>query len=522
MWCVKRLSAGFAAILMSIDVSGQRVTLIPDRSASINSYSLGEWIAQASGLGWVSYDRIQGTIPANAVFVRGMPLATTWNGNAWFGMPNWPISDLDSVVIHEPGSVVGGFAAPDGAIDLYPRSERGITAEVGAVTATRDPGTLIGTPYTSPNVERISQYARLGWIRENGFTRINLTSHSYSVGLGLDGKPYGGLYDRTYDPSQPDLFPYQTRVSVSHGQYWSNHLRRCDLIAVAHVDPQQYIYDAGLGRETAIRTVFGHLALRNEPISGEGWRWLVSGGGIRYHSLRFEPTEAEPLESTFRGSVGYTSKLWNASLLASEHGNGLGFGLTGHQWRADAILDKHQQLVSLNLDRRWVRFGASIVYKDFYRYHRYRVDFPIGLGFTHFRYLNKPNRQTLRVDWRGGFGYGTHRFDAVAGWLAIGDGDPQYSKVQTMGVWRWQAHPTFGIAVSAGHRSARHFNGPFPYVPAHTDISMNLYQTFFRGRLRTELGLRNILDQMDTDHPDGLIYPMSVEVRMRLALNKTP
>ncbi len=497
-------------LLMSIDVSGQSMTLVPDRSASINSYSLGEWIAQASGLGWVSYDRIQGTISANAVFVRGMPISTEWNGNAWFGLPNWPIADLDSVVIHEPGSIVHGFAAPDGAIDLYPRVKRGLSAEFGAVNATKDPGTLSGTPYASPNVERIREYAHLAWIRDAGFTRIDVTSHSYSVGFGLDGEPYSGLYNRTYDPSQPDLFPYQTRVSVAHGQRWSGTNRRTDVLALAHADPQQYIWDEGLGRETTIRTFGGHIALRNEPVADEGWRWIASGGGIEHRVLRFEPTDAEPLEASYRAAAGYTTRTWNANILASELGSGVGFGMRGHRWRTDATIETHQQMVNFSMTQRWFRAMASIANEGFYRF---RLDFPIGLGVT---YLYD---HFLRVDWRKGIEIGPHRVDAVAGWYALGDTDPQFSNVQARAVWRWQAHQTFGMGLSAGYRSARQFDGaPFERVPGHTDISMTVHQRLFRGRLLAELGFRNILDQMDTDHPNGLIHPMSVEVRIRMAL----
>lgn len=510
MWYGKRLSTGVVIFLMTIDVSGQSMTLIPDRSATINAYSLGEWIAQASGLGWVSYDRIQGTISANAVFVRGMPISTEWNGNAWFGLPNWAIADLDSVVIHEPGSVVHGFAAPDGAIDVYPRVKSGLSAEFGAVNATKDPGTLSGTPYSSPNVERIREYAHLAWIRDSGFTRIDVTTHSYSVGLGLDGKPYGGLYDRTYDPSQPDLFPYQTRVSVAHGQRWVGTDRRTEVVAVAHADPQQYIWDDGLGRETSVRTFGGHIAIRNEPVADEGWRWIASGGGIEHRVIRFEPTDAEPLEASYRAVAGYTTQTWDANILASELGGGFGFGLRGQRWRTDAVIETHQQLISLSTNQRWFRARASIANEGYYRF---RVDVTGGLGMTYL------HNQVLGVDWRKGIGFGTHRLDAVAAWSTGNEFDPRFSTFLSQAVWRWQAHPTFGLALSAGYRSARQFDGaPFEHVPGHTDIRMNLHQTLFRGRLRAELGFRNLLDQMDTDHPDGLIHPMSVEVRMRLTL----
>jgi len=516
MWSIKRIVVGIVVTLVSLDVSGQSMTLIPDRSTSINSYSMGEWIAQASGLGWVSYDRIQGTFQSQSVYVRGMPLATEWNGSAWFGLPNWPVSDLDSVVIYEPGSIVHGFAAPDGAIDIYPRAKSGFTADFGVINATRDPGTLIGTPYDSPNVERIREFAHLAWIRESRFTRIDVTSHSYSVGLGMDGKPYSDLYNRTYDPSQPNLFPYQTRISLTNGQQWTGIYRRTDFLVIAHVDPQHYLWDEGLNRESTIRTFSGHLAIRNEPKEGQGWRWLASGGGIRHNVLRFEPTNAEPLESSYQAAVGYAAKRWDAHILASELGGGVGLGRTGHRWRADAVLETHQQLVSLSTNQLWYRAGVAIVAK---RFQRLRVEFPVGLQLTYIRYSNVPTKQNIRVDWRRGIGLGSHRLDAVAGWLAWGESDPRFSKVQARAVWRWQAHETFGIAMTAGHRSGRRFAGaPFEQVPGHTDLGLHLDQTLFNGQMRMELGFRNLLDQMDTDHPDGLIHPMSVEVRMRMAL----
>lgn len=510
MWSGKRIAVGIMVIWRSVDVSAQRLTLIPDRSATISAYSLGEWIAQASGLDWVSFDRIHGSVPANAVFVRGMPLATGWNGNAWFGLPNWPVADLDSVVVHEPGSVVNGYSARDGAIDIYPRARSGLSVEFGAVNATKDPGTLIGTPYESPNVERIREYAHLSWVRDAGFTRIDVTSHSYSVGLGLDEKPYSGLFNRTYDPSQPDLFPYQTRVSIAHGRRWVGADRRTEIVAIAHADPQQFIWDDGLNRETSVRTFAGHLALRNEPVAVTGWRWMASGGGISHHVIRFEPSDAQPLEPSLRAAVGYTTRQWDANILASELGGGVGLGLNGHRWRADALLESHQYLVSLSVTQRWFRAMASIANDGF---ARIRVDSPVGLGVT---YLHD---RDLRVDWRKGIGRGPHRVDMVAGWSVWGGSDPSFSNLRARAVWRWQAHPTFGAALSAGHRGARRFVGaPFERVPAHTDISLSLHQTFFRDRLRLELNMRNMLDRMDTDHPDGVIHPMSVEYRVRLAI----
>lgn len=516
MWSIKRIVVGIVVTLVSLDVSGQSMTLIPDRSASINSYSMGEWISQASGLGWVSYDRIQGTFQSQSVYVRGMPLATEWNGNAWFGLPNWPVSDLDSVVIYEPGSIVHGFAAPDGAIDIYPLAKRGFTVNLGAVNATRDPGTLIGTPYDSPNVERIREYAHLAYNRPSGFSRLDVTSSSYSVGLGLDGKPHTGLFDRTYDPSKPELFPYQTRVSFTHTQRWIGAYRHVDLLATSHVDPQQYLFDQELDRETSIRASSGRLALRSEPNSGKGWTWLVSGGTTRHQVLRFAPSDAKPNETAYRASVGYAHPRWAVRLLASERGGGVGLGLAGHRWRGDAVLESQQQLVSLSTNQLWYRAGVAIAAK---RFQRLRVEFPVGLQLTYIRYSNVPTKQNIRVDWCRGFGLGSHRLDAVAGWLAWGESDPRYSKVHARAVWRWQAHETFGIAMTAGHRSNRRFDGaPFPDVPGHTDIGMSLHQTFFRNRLRLELNLRNMLDHMDTDHPDGVIHPMSVEYRVRLAL----
>jgi len=237
---------------------------------------------------------------------------------------------------------------------------------------------------------------------------------------------------------------------------------------------------------------------------------MASGGGIEHRVLRFEPTYAEPLESSLRAAAGYTTQTWDASILASELGGGVGLGLSGQRWRADAILESHQQLVSFSTTQQWFRAKASIANEGF---HRLRVEFPVGLGVT---YLHD---QTLLVDWHRGIGIGSHRLDAVAGWSVWGESDPRFSKVQARAVWRWQAHQTFGVALSAGHRSARHFLGaPFEHVPAHTDIGMNLYQTLFRNRLRLDLSFRNMLDRMDTDHPDGVIHPMSVEYRLRLSL----
>lgn len=153
---------------------------------------------------------------------------------------------------------------------------------------------------------------------------------------------------------------------------------------------------------------------------------------------------------------------------------------------------------------------ASIANEGFYRF---RVDFPIGLGMTYLH--NHP----FRIDWRKGIEIGPHRLDAVAAMRAAGEADPRFSRFLARGAWRWQANETFGMAVSASYRSARRFEGaPFPDVPAHTDIGLNLHQTSFRNRLRLDLNLRNMLDRMDTDHPDGVIHPMSVEYRIRLML----
>lgn len=508
--------AAWIGLITALESGAQSVTLVPSRSAVFNSYSLGEWIVQASGSGWVSYDRIQGEVPFTAVLVNGLPLSAAWNGNAWYGLPNWALSDIDSVVVHEPGSIVNGFAVPDGAIDIHPRFGSGLTVDVGAVNATRDPGILIGTSYETPNVERIRQYGHLIWGRDSGLTRVDITSQSYIGGIGLDGRPYRGFIDRNFDPSDTDLYPYQTRVSVTNIGQWVKGTRRTRHVTQLLVDPQQFIWDAGQGREAAIRTITGQFSLSNRWTDGQAWQWEVHGSRVRYDTLRFAPTGAEPEETSTQARLGYMADRWEASLLGSHRGGGVGAGVKGRWWRADAVLESHQQLVSIRLTQARVRTHAVMVFD---RFHRIRMDVPFGFGATYHSQWTKPENPVISLDWRTGVTMRNHRLDAVAAIRAAGEADPRFSRFIARGAWRWQANETFGMAVSASYRSARRFEGAlFPEVPAHTDIGLNLHQTFFRNRLRLDLNLRNMLDRMDTDHPDGVIHPMSVEYRVRLML----
>lgn len=538
MWSGKAVIVIAVCMALPVEVVGQRRVIKPEHSAAFHAFSISEWIGQVSGWGWISRDRIHGVLNSDGsdpgldrgplVFVRGIRWYTDWNGNALFRMPNWEVSDLDSVVLYEPGSIVSGFAAPDGAIDLYPKTTPRWAVSVSESNPSKDPGTLLATPHSSPNVERVGDRESFVIpLRLASYTAITRSDHilqNYLSTLDVRGRPFDDMVIRTTDPSRPDLWPWNFRRSITHMGTRTKDDRRLDVVMDVHRSREYYLWDDGVGSEVVFRDQGGRIGLSNRPVSGRGLRWAMGGAGTRYRPLMGVPSLARRTEYQVFMTVGYGTDRWEADLLME--GNRSGISLRWRHprsWGMAAMLSEHTRLTQLVIPYgRW-RATASVGYTESYQHglmRRLHILAPHGFGLAHVRHgIGASETAMTRASWHDGRTWGPHRMDVQLATSLGPHVDQRFSRFVARAAWRWQATDTFGMALAGGYRSARRFEDAlFPQVPGHTDISMNLHHRFFGDRALLELTMRNMLDRMDTDHPDGVIHPMAMEYRLRIVL----
>ncbi len=152
----------YLCFLFSSLVSGQSVTLKPSEEIT-DWYNFKEWIFANTNTGYSSLDLVHfepyqigfsgDKKQQYRFFIDDVELQTKWLNNPLFSIPNYAVSDLDSVVIFEDQYLSGTTN-----IYIYPRSENNnISLFIGRINQINDPGPLIQTSEASPNVEYVNK-----------------------------------------------------------------------------------------------------------------------------------------------------------------------------------------------------------------------------------------------------------------------------------------------------------------------------------------------------------------------------
>ena len=235
--------------------SGQSITLKPSENAT-DWYNFKEWIFANTNTGYGSLDLVhfepyQVGYAGNQreqyrVFIDGVELQTQWLNNPLFSLPNYTISDLDSVVIVE-----GKHSLASTNIYIYPHSKNNtVSLYTARINQINDPGPLIETDDFSPNVEYINKPASiyiaqnfnsvkaiLSYTHEN-YSRTGLLGYSDSFTYTERTNIYGRTSYQTSDGDQsiPRIISHNVNSLVTH----TNKKRDLSFLIGLNVTPENY------------------------------------------------------------------------------------------------------------------------------------------------------------------------------------------------------------------------------------------------------------------------------------------